>query len=77
MAVHFFHCTDGIDLVLDEKGQEASGADEMAAHARAVAARLMRALPGYNEWWNWSVHVCDEHGAVEIFDFPADRRRAA
>ena len=77
MAVHFFHCTNGIDLVVDAEGQETSGSDEMSAHARSVAARLMRAVPGYDEWWNWSVHVYDELGAVEIFDFPTDRRRAA
>ena len=77
MAVHFFHCTNGIDMVIDEKGQETSSSDEMSSHARSVAARLMRAVPGYDEWWNWAVHVYDEVGAVEIFDFPTDRRRAA
>jgi hypothetical protein len=77
MAVHYFHCTNGIDLVIDAEGQETSGSAEISCHARAVAARLMRAVPQYHEWWNWSVHVYDEIGAVEIFDFPADRRRAA
>lgn len=77
MGVHFFHCTDGVDLVIDETGREASTSDEMASHARAVATGLMRAVPGYNEWWNWSVHVYDEFGAVDIFEFPRDRRRAA
>ena len=77
MAVHYFHCTNGLDMVIDKKGQETSGSDEMSAHARAVAAGLMRAVPGYHEWWNWSVHVYDEVGAVKIFDFPKDRRRAA
>ena len=77
MAVHYFHCTNGLDMVIDKQGQETSGCDEMSAHARAVAAGIMRAVPGYDEWWNWSVHVYDEVGAVEIFDFPKDRRRAA
>jgi hypothetical protein len=77
MAVHFFHCTNGIDMVIDDSGQEVSSAAEMSSHARGLAAALMRAAPGYDEWWNWSVHVYDEIGAVEIFDFPADRRQAA
>ena len=77
MAVHYFHCTDGLDMVIDKKGQETSGSAEMSAHAQSVAADLMRAVPAYHEWWNWSVHVYDETGAVEIFDFPKDRRRAA
>ena len=77
MAVHYFHCTNGIDMVIDETGQETSSPGEMSSQARAVAGALMRAVPAYHEWWNWSVHVYDEIGAVEIFDFPADRRRAA
>jgi apolipoprotein N-acyltransferase len=77
MAMHYFHCTNGIDLVIDQKGQEIAAVDEMSAQARAVATELMRAVPGYQEWWNWSVHVYDAFGAVDIFDFPADRRRAA
>jgi hypothetical protein len=77
MGVHFFHCTDGVDLVIDKTGRETSTSDELASHAQAVAAGLMRAVPGYNDWWNWSVHVYDAFGMVGIFDFPKDRRRAA
>ena len=77
MAVYYFHCTNGIDMVIDDKGRESSGSAEMSSHARAAAAALIRAVPAYNEWWNWSVHVYDEMGAVEIFDFPTDRRQAA
>jgi apolipoprotein N-acyltransferase len=77
MAVHYFHCTNGIDMVIDETGRDISAADEISAQARAVAMDLMRSVPGYDEWWNWSVHVYDTFGAVEIVDFPVDRRRAA
>ncbi len=77
MAVHYFHCTNGIDMVIDGTGQDIAGVDELSAQARAVAAGLMRAVPGYHEWWNWSVHVYDEVGAVEICDFPIGRRQAA
>jgi hypothetical protein len=77
MATHYFHCTNGIDMVIDATGQETSSAAEMSSQAKAVAAALMRAVPAYREWWNWSVHVYDDIGAVEIFDFPSDRRQAA
>jgi hypothetical protein len=77
MAVHFFHCTNGIDLVLDETGRETRNSDEISAHAHLVAARLMSACPGYDEWSNWTVHVYDKVGAVAIVDFPAARRQAA
>ena len=77
MAIHYFHCTDGIDLIIDGSGQEISGADEMSSQARAVALGLMQAVPAYDEWWNWSVHVYDDMGTVAIFEFPADRRQAA
>jgi len=77
MAVHHFHCTNGIDMVIDKTGRDVSTADEISSQAQAVAADLMRSVPGYHEWWNWSVHVYDAQGTVEIFDFPADRRRAA
>ena len=77
MAIHYFHCTDGIDMVIDGAGREISGSGEMSAHARAVAHGLMQAVPAYDEWWNWSVHVYDKVGAVAIFEFPADRRQAA
>lgn len=77
MAVHYFHCTNGIDLVIDENGHETGTSDEVSAHARAVAGCLMRTLPGYDEWSNWAVHVYDDFGALDIIDFPVERRRAA
>jgi hypothetical protein len=77
MAIHYFHCTNGIDMVIDGTGRDVATGDEMPMQARAVAAELMRAVPGYHEWWNWSVHVYDAFGAVAIVDFPTDRRRAA
>jgi hypothetical protein len=77
MAVHYFHCTDGVDMVLDHNGHRMSSPDQILAHAHAVAARLMRALPGYDDWRNWTVHVYDEMGTVAIVDFPVVRRRAA
>ena len=77
MAVHYFHCTNGVDMVIDEIGHDIPNPEDISAHAGSVAAGLMRAVPAYDEWWNWAVHVYDDIGAVEIFDFPTDRRRAA
>jgi hypothetical protein len=77
MGVHYFHCTDGVDMVIDGTGQEMATPEEISSHARTVATALMRSVPGYHDWWNWSVHVYDAFGAVDIFDFPANRRRAA
>jgi hypothetical protein len=77
MAVHYFHCTDGVDIVIDHKGHRTAGPDQILAHAHTVAARLMRALPGYDDWRNWTVHVYDGMGVVTIIDFPVARRRAA
>jgi hypothetical protein len=77
MAVHYFHCTDGVDMVIDHDGHCLGSPDEMLSRAHAVAARLMRSLPSYNEWSGWAVHVYDELGMVVIVDFPVERRRAA
>jgi hypothetical protein len=77
MAIHYFHCTNGLDLVIDQNGHETRNSDENTWRAQAVAARLMRELPDYAEWSNWAVHVYDEFGLLNIVDFPVERRRAA
>lgn len=70
MALHYFHCTDGVDLVLDRQGREASGLRDVHGRARAVAADIMQAVPSYDEWETWAVHVYDERGQVAIVPFP-------
>jgi hypothetical protein len=64
-------------MVIDRTGRETSSTAEMSSHARDVAIALIRSVPAYHDWWNWSVHVYDDMGAVAIYDFPADRRQAA
>jgi hypothetical protein len=66
----YFHCTDGVDMVVDRTGQHIRDLDEVAGRARAVAQRLMRALPDYDEWGKWAVHAYDAFGEVAIIDFP-------
>jgi hypothetical protein len=71
MAVHYFHCTNGIDAVFDQAGQDV-GADDLLPLAAEQARHLMRGLPGYDGWAAWTVCVHDEFGhMVRIVSFPA------
>jgi hypothetical protein len=74
----YFHCSDGVDLVLDREGVEIEASDVLLSALR-VAARLVSALPSYDDWPAWTVSVHDELGSlVETLPFPAntDRRDA-
>lgn len=75
MALHYFHCTDGVDLVLDRQGREARGREDLKARARAVAEEIMRAVPSYDAWERWDVHVYDSRGQVAIVPFPRTSAR--
>lgn len=79
MAIHYFHCTDGVDLVLDRAGRDTVGASALGPEAASVADDLMRELPGYEDWERWAVHIYDASGEVEIVPFTEARarRRAA
>lgn len=77
MAIHYFHCTDGVDLVLDRSGRDTAGGGALLPQAASVADALMRELPGYEDWERWAVHVYDATGEVEIVPFSEARRRAA
>lgn len=70
MAIHYFHCTDGIDLVLDRSGRETRDFGDVRPQALSVADELMREVPDYAEWERWSVCVYDETGQVEVVPFP-------
>ena len=66
----YFHCSDGLDLVLDRQGIEADGS-EVLWWALKAADRLMSALPTYDGWSAWTVSVHDERGClVETVPFP-------
>ena len=78
MSRFYFHCSDGVDLVLDREGVEIEASDVLGLALRA-AARLISALPSYDDWSAWTVSVHDERGSlVETLPFPAntDRRDA-
>ncbi len=72
MAIHYFHCTDGVDLIIDRRGRDAREAGGVRDRARAVADEIMRAVPSYHEWEDWAVHVYDERGEIEIVSFTAE-----
>ena len=52
----YFHCSDGVDLVLDREGVEIEASDVLWSGMRA-AERLIRALPSYDDWSAWTVSV--------------------
>jgi hypothetical protein len=69
MSIHYFHCTDGVDLIVDRRGRDTRAKRDTRVQARSVAADIMRALPAYDEWSAWAVHVYDARGQVEIVPF--------
>ncbi|HEX8167888.1 MAG TPA: hypothetical protein VF601_19145 [Beijerinckiaceae bacterium] len=78
MAVHFFHCTDGFDFVLDRVGQNTRSMQDLHLRACLVANRMMRSVPPDMDWSNWVVSVQDRKGQmVDVIPFPAEERREA
>jgi len=72
MSRFYFHCSDGVDLVLDREGIEIDASDVLLSPLRA-AERLIRALPSYDDWSAWTVSVHDEQGSlVKTVPFPAN-----
>jgi len=75
MAKHFFHCTNGVDLVIDGRGQDADDYN-LDLIAQEIADRMVRALPAAFDWSAWIVSVHDAGGRqVALVPFPAYRRR--
>ena len=76
MAVHFFHCTDGVDFVLDRVGQNTRTSEDMRLRACLVANRMMRTLSDDLDWSNWVVSIQDRKGMmVDVVPFLAEARR--
>ena len=76
MAIHYFHCTDGFDLILDREGRETGAVQDTISTAREVAGEIMRAVPSYREWDNWAVHIYDDAGPLEGVPFAGRVREA-
>jgi hypothetical protein len=77
MSIHYFHCTNGVDLIVDRRGRETRALRDMARQARRVADDIMLAVPSYDEWSDWAVHVYDDRGQVDIIPFTERVRQAA
>jgi hypothetical protein len=77
MAIHYFHCTDGVDLILDREGRETKAVQDTITAAHDVADEIMRAVPAYREWDNWAVHIYDEAGPLDVVPFAVTVREAA
>jgi hypothetical protein len=79
MPRFYFHCTDGIDLILDGVGGSARSGAEVRRRAAATARKIMQGLPGYPSWSEWLVSVHDELGGqvavVSFLDDEEERRR--
>ena len=72
VALHYFHCTDGADLIVDRTGRETGSPSQLGGLARAVADEIMAAVPAHGEWTDWAVHVYDERGEVAIVPFETE-----
>jgi len=76
VSLHYFHCTDGVSLFVDEEGASVVRDEEIYLAAMKRAEAVMRGLPSY-DWSDWLVCVYDDlRQMVEIFSFPALRPRA-
>ena len=62
MPTYYFHCTDGVDFVLDRHGCGVEHDGEVLRLAARAATRLMQRLPAYGDWTSWLVSVHDEDG---------------
>jgi hypothetical protein len=77
VALHYFHCTDGKNLVLDQTGWLTRSKNDVEPVACRVAAELMTSAAGPVDWSDWLVSVQDRNGSmVAVVPFPElDARR--
>lgn len=77
MAVHYFHCTDGTDLLVDATGRDARSPGHLRTLAVAAARDLMAAVPSYADWDGWAVNIYDDRGEVGIVPFLDEAQNTA
>jgi hypothetical protein len=80
MTLHYFHCTDGVDLILDRRGKRVRP-QRISRTAADIAGSLMSELPETTDWSGWLVNVYDSAGSVvaivPFVESPASMERAA
>jgi hypothetical protein len=62
MARHYFHLTNGEDLVVDREGARTRSKADVWLAARKVSTALIASAPDYPGWSDWLVCVHDAAG---------------
>jgi hypothetical protein len=62
MARHYFHLTNGDDLIVDREGASTRSRADVWLRARKLSDALMDGLPDYSAWSDWLVCVHDARG---------------
>ena len=74
MSKHFFHCIEGVDLILDKAGREAEYF-EVDLVATGVAEEISCWVTPSFDWSDWIVSVHNENGRqIAVVPFPSRRR---
>jgi len=62
MARHYFHLTNGEDLIVDREGARTRSRADVWLRARKVSDALIANTPGHQAWSDWIVCVHDAAG---------------
>lgn len=62
MARYRFHCTNGLECVLDAVGDDIRAPERLLRRAEQVAQNVMRSLEAREDWSQWHVSVHDLSG---------------
>ena len=75
VAVHFYHCTDGKNLILDRTGRRTRSENEIDLLACPVAGEMMQSTDAEFDWSGWLVSVQDVTGSmVTVIPFSTQER---
>jgi hypothetical protein len=69
MARYRFHCTNGLECILDTVGTEIRASDRIQSRARQVASDVMSVTAGRADWSDWRVTVHDLEGRRVLLQF--------
>jgi len=69
VSVHYLHCSNGVDLIVDRTPYRARRIGDAYREALRRARRIMAAASWQRNWDDWSVHICDEAGEIARVPF--------